>query len=238
MTNIIRLNESINDYAARPVITAIGEPDLAIRPSTYLAALGTSTNIDPKQILIDGSYGQTTNPAPFTGVGTGAMTVKSDANGAYLAMPRKGIRTGAVMSTKNDRGTFMVMKYRLNDIFSGAERLFSIGPGSLNTANFNLATAVDPKRVGSMYGYSAPLDNLVHTSAIYSALGTVYLFVDNKKYSTASGLVTIPNDLTGVGINTRSFADTPPNDLDLYNFELYLDISLTEQQIIDYLKTL
>ena len=238
MTNIIRLNESINDYAARPVITALGEPDLAIRPSTYLAALGTSTNIDPKQILIDGSYGQTTNPAPFIGVGTGAMTVKSDANGAYLAMPQKGIRTGIVMSTKNDKGTFVVIKCRLNDIVSGAERLFSIGPGSLNTANFNLATAVDPKRVDSLYGYSAPMDNLVHTFAIYNAPGALYLFADNKKYFTVSGSVTTPNDLTGVGINTRSLADTPPNDLDLYNFELYLDVSLTEQQIIDYLKTL
>nr|WP_313091645.1 hypothetical protein [Moraxella sp. CTOTU48268] len=238
MTNIIRLNESINDYAARPVITALGEPDLAIRPSTYLAALGTSTNIDPTQILIDGRFGQTTNPAPFIGVGTGAMTVKSDANGAYLAMPQKGIRTGTVMSTRNDRGTFMAVKYRLNDIFSGSDRLFSVGQGTLATANFNVATLLDPKRMENLSGYSAPMDNLVHTLAIYSVPGTVYLFVGNKKYSAAFGSVTTPNDLTGVGINTRSFSDTPPNDLDLYNFELYLDVSLTEQQIIDYLKTL
>lgn len=237
MTNIIRLNESINDYASRPVITALGEPDLAIRPSTYLAALGASTNIDPKQILIDGSYGQI-NPAPFLGVGTGAMTVKSDVNGAYLAMPQKGIRTGLVMSTKEDRGTFAIIKFRLNDIFSGAERLFSIGPAGNLTATFSIATVLEPKRLTSAYGYGAPLDNLVHTLAIYHTPGTLYLFIDNKKYAANTANVSVPNDLTGVGINTRSFADTPPNDLDLYNFELYLDVSLTEQQIINYLKTL
>lgn len=236
MTNIIRLDESINDYAARPVITRLGEPDLAIRPSTYLDELGESTSIDPSQILIDGSHGQTVNPAPFTGVREGAMTIKSDVDGVYLAMPQIGIRTDIVMDTRNDRGTLAIIKYRLNDIFEGATRLISAGSGSGSTANFRLTTDFETKRVRGVGGFSHQLDNLVHTVAVYRGPEGYYVFEGDKKYISSSS-ASIPNDLTGVGINTSSITDPEPNDLDLYGLELYLDVELTEQQIIDYLKT-
>ena len=237
MTDIIRLNESIDDYAARPVITRLGEPDLAIRPSTYLDALGASTNIDPKQILIDGSFGQTVNPAPFAEVGTGAMTIKSDADGVYLAMTQKGLRTNPVMNTRNDRGTLVIIKYRLNDIFTDDSRVMAIGTNTVSTSGMRLGAFLDPKRVDSNSGYSAPLDNLVHTIAVYNTPDKFILFEGTEKY-TAPRTSQAPNTLIGLRINTATNANLQHNDLDLYGFELYLDVSLTEQQVINYLKTL
>lgn len=60
MTNIIRLNEAINDYVSRPVITELGEALIALNASTHIAELGSKSAISPSDILIDGSYGQST----------------------------------------------------------------------------------------------------------------------------------------------------------------------------------
>ena len=239
MTNIIRLNEAINDYVSRPVITELGEPELAIRPNIYVAGLGANATVEPNQLLIDGNFGQT-NPAPFFGVGTGSLTLKSDANGAYIAMNKKGIRTGVVINTKENKGSLVIMKFRINDIFAGAERLFSVGNGATNgNSNFAVPTFTTPvKAFGGIPSLPLrPIDNKVHTIATYCGGGRELVFLDGVKYAVASNLVPI-NELAGVGINTRSFQDTPPNDIDLYNFEFYADVLLTEQQIQNYLATL
>lgn len=238
MTNIIRLNEAINDYVSRPVITELGEPEIVIRPNIYAAGLGANATVEPNQLLIDGDFGQT-NPAPFSGVGTGSLTLKSDANGAYIAMNQKGIRTGIVINTKENKGSLVIMKFRINDIFAGADRLFSIGLGaSPGNSNFNMAIVTGPvKALNSAVLPPRPIDNKVHTIATYVGGGREIVFLNSEKYTAATGAVPI-NELTGVGINTRSFLDTTPNNIDLYNFEFYADVSLTEQQIQNYLATL
>lgn len=240
MTDIIRLNEAINDYAARPVITRLGEPDLVIKPSTYIDALEESTAISPDRILIDGIYGQTNDPAPFTGVGTGALTLERDENGVYLAMPKIGISTGIVLPTRGDINSLAIIKFRVNDIISDdASRLVSVGSGSGSTANFRISTHLTPEKVlnSNIGNFSVPVDNNVHTIAIYRGSEDSYLLLGNERYTASNLGKSYPNGFTGVGFNTSAAYGTPPNDIDLYSFELYLDVRLTEQQIRDYIKT-
>lgn len=240
MTDIIRLNEAINDYAARPVVTRLGEPDMAIKPSTYIDALGESIPINAEQILIDGIYGQTNDPAPFTKTGTGAMTLERDEYGVYLAMPEVGINTGIVLPTRGDINTLLIIKYRINDIISdAASRLVSIGSGSGSTANFRISTHSSPeKRIESNIGtFSEPVDNNVHTIAIYRGSEDAYLLLGNERYTASNLGVTYPNGFTGVGFNTSAAYKTASNDIDLYSFELYLDVRLTEKQVREYIKT-
>lgn len=236
MTNIIRLNESNNTYASKPVITALGEPDIAIRPSIYVAGLGANATVTARQLLIDGNFGQN-NPAPFLGVGTGSLTVKSDTNGTYLAMNQVGIRTGIVIDTKQDKGTLVIIKVRVKDILADNTRLLSIGQASIGLSSLSILTALTPTKKLTVSSVPMDMDANIHTFAIYTRLGQTVIFIDGNK-TIASGSSTPTNEKTGVGINTRSFADTTPNNIDLYNFELYVDTVLTDQQILDYLKTL
>lgn len=240
MTNIIRLNESINDYVSRPVITALGEPEIAIRPSIYVAALGINATVEPNQLLIDGNFGQT-NPAPFIGVGTGTLSLKSDANGAYLAMHRKGIRTGNVINARNDRGLFVVMKFRLNDVYDSGQRILSTGNGSSGNTNSNIKSFIDldGSKGFTTYvgGHKKTLDSNVHTVAIYTANNVSNEYLNGKKVTMPTTFTATPNSIFGVGVNTTAFTDTPAQNLDVYNFEVYTDVILTDQQIADYLLT-
>lgn len=236
MTNIIRLNESNNTYASKPVITALGEPEVAIRPSIYAAGLGANATVTVSQLLIDGNYGQI-NPSPFLGVGTGSLTLKSDTNGTYLTMNQVGIRTGLVIDTKQDKGTLAIIKARVNDILVDNARLMSIGSVTQGLSGFAILTALTPTKKLTVSSVPMGMDANIHTFAVYTRPGQTVIFIDGNQ-TVASGSATPINEKTGVGINTRSFADTAPNNIDLYNFELYVDTVLTDQQILDYLKTL
>ena len=255
MTNIIRLNESTNDYASRPVITALGEPLIAIHPSTYQSELGGLADIAPQKVLVDGNYGQTT-PSPFVyKIGTGNTTVKSDSNGAYLSFNQSAIRANDNTALFNlTKSALMIVKFRIAkapNLTSGLTRLFSLnynGPIVVINAEFInnkiMLAAAGVTSSGSSAGtvIEELIVGKIYTAALYRTFDRIYINIDNKVIIDAVDTLYEPFKnaiVRGLGINTRAIDTASPilANTDVFDFELYDNVDVSNKQIADYLLT-
>ncbi|MGQ1193917.1 hypothetical protein ACT4YP_14520 [Acinetobacter baumannii] len=258
MTNIIRLNEAINDYLSRPVITQLGEALIAFNASTHITELGSKSEILPSDILIDGSYGQST-PNPFiTKVGAGTATVKSDSNGSYVSFNNCGFRAGesaTIFNYDKSKSVLLVCKFRITkiaEVTAGAlftSRIFSINAGfpliTLSVTLFgtvkHLSVSVSPTEVS----LGEAVAGKVYTMAILrTPTQCKVLTAETIQNAGPVGLLTGDQiNIAGMGLNARSInlgtdGTTPLSNTDIFSCELYGNGDWSDAQIQNYLATL
>ncbi|WP_436904852.1 hypothetical protein [Acinetobacter johnsonii] len=257
MTNIIRLNEAINDYVSRPVITQLGEALIALNASTHIAELGSKSDILPSDILIDGSYGQST-PNPFiTKIGAGTATVKSDSNGSYVSFNNCGFRaneSATIFNYDKSKSVLLVAKFRVATLAAVTteapiSRIFSlnnIGPlitlsvGLINTkkhltvnsgaSEVSLGEAVAGK-VYTMAVLRTPTQCKVITAETIQNTGSVGSL--NPKVTS--------EDIRAMGLNVKSVViddSVPLSSTDVFSYEFYGNGNWSDAQIQNYLATL
>lgn len=254
MTTIIRLNEAINDYVSRPVITLLGEPLIAINVDTYKDQLGGLATINPSDVLIDGSYGQS-KPNPFiTKTGKGSASVKTDNNGSYISFNNCGFRSSlddALFEYDKSQSLLFMTKFRVNKLDSSAKvdqvvRVFSIhqngplfaisivsrGNGTYLSIGMSGETPITTLELGKIYTIALLRSN---SGCKVFVNGTVI----NDGMPNVVGDANSPKEIIrAVGLNTRSidFGDEPNHSVDLFNYALYGNGSWTEAKIANYLK--
>lgn len=261
MTNIIRLNEAINDYLSRPVITQLGEALIAFNASTHITELGSKSEILPSDILIDGSYGQST-PNPFiTKVGAGTATVKSDSNGPYVSFNNCGFRanhTATVFNYDNSKSVLLVCKFRVTkiaEVTAGmpTSRIFSIHKDfpliALSATLIGTEKHLSVARSSTEVSLGKVVEGKVYTMAVLRTPTHCKVFTPETIQN--AGPVNIPaggsdgnlTNISGVGWNTRSVdlgvdGTTPLSNTDVFSWELYGNGDWSDAQIQNYLATL
>lgn len=259
MTNIIRLNEAINDYLSRPVITQLGEALIAFNASTHITELGSKSEILPSDILIDGSYGQST-PNPFiTKVGAGTATVKSDSNGPYVSFNNCGFRANELATIFNydkSKSILLVAKFRVTAIAAvntgiPTSRIFSYhNYGPLMAVSVGLSNA--KKYLTVNVGGGEKIIEEVMAGKIYTMAilrtpteGKIFTAKTIQNLGSAGGLDSnlTSEDIKAMGLNTRSVYlgtddTTPLSNTDIFSYEFYGNGAWSDAQIQNYLATL
>lgn len=261
MTNIIRLNEAINDYVSRPVITQLGEPLIALNASTHITELGSKSAISPSDILIDGFYGQA-NPNPFINkIGAGTATVKSDLNGSYVSFNNCGFRaneSATVFNYDKSKSVLLVSKFRVATLAAvitekPISRIFSFntnGPLLGLSVSLNGTKKYLTVNVGGNNGAETLIEEVaagkLYTVAILRTPTQCKVFMGPKTIVSAGSVGTLdPNlaseDIKAMGLNVRSIGgdDTVPlNSTDIFSYEFYGNGAWSDAQIQNYLSTL
>ena len=258
MTQIIRLNDSIIDYSSRPVITPLGEPIISIHPETYQNKFSNGETLQPTDILVDGSIGKTA-PKPFDkSRGTNPVVFKKDANGSYLNFNKMSIYSDSNRLYYNtNKSALAVVKFRVNNMdgatanMAAAPRIFTMSP---IYQMFHIQLNLDDKNI--------PFIEFNVTSTPFNAYATVRQpLVLGKIYTAAllrtltgyiiivDGVTVLKNDLPfntdklGYPIYDLSlnqsiiFPDRPMVNTDIFGFELYADVDVTEAQLLTYAKS-
>lgn len=259
MTQIIRLNDSINDYSSRPVITPLGEPIISIHPETYQNKFSDGQTLQPTDVIVDGSIGKTA-PKPFDKFrGTNPVVFKKDANGSYLNFNKTSIYSDSnrLYYTTN-KSALAVVKFRVNNMdgatanMSPPPRIFTMSP---NYQMFNIQLNLDDKNNPFIEF------NVASTGfAIYAAvrqplvLGKIYTAVLLRTLTACiiivDGVTMLKNDVPfnpdqlGYPIYDLSlnqsviFPERLMMNTDIFGFELYADVDVTESQLLTYAKSL
>lgn len=258
MTNIIRLNEAINDYVSRPVITQLGEPLIALNASTHITELGGKSSLLPSDILLDGSYGQIL-PNPFIiKIGAGNATVKSDSNGSYVSFNNCGFRaneSATVFNYDKSKSVLLVSKFRVATLAAVTtekpiSRIFSFNTyGPLLGLSVSL---VDTKKYLTVnVGVTEiPIEELtagkIYTIAVLRTPTQCKVFIGPKTIVSAGSVGGLdPNlaseDIKAMGLNVRSIVTddtTPLSNTDIFSYEFYGNGAWSDAQIQNYLSTL
>lgn len=257
MTNIIRLNEAINDYVSRPVITQLGEPLIALNASTHITELGSKSAISPSDILIDGFYGQA-NPNPFINkIGAGNATVKSDSNGSYLSFNNCGFRAdenAKIFTYNQSQSALLIAKFRVTTTAAlttdkPVSRIFSshiTGPLlAISTALQNNKKMLTVSSASGDVAIEEIIVGKIYTIAVLRTSAQVKTFLGGVVINCGTPAPLATNnsteDIKALGINVRSIViddTTPLNNTDIFSYEFYGNGNWSDAQIQNYLATL
>ena len=258
MTNIIRLNEAINDYVSRPVITQLGEPLIALNASTHITELGGKSSLLPSDILLDGSYGQIL-PNPFVNkIGAGNATVKSDSNGSYVSFNNCGFRaneSATVFNYDKSKSVLLISKFRVTTLAAvtaenPVSRIFSFntyGPLLSFSISLNNGKKYFTVNVGGPEAtLEEPIVGKVYVIAVLRTPTQHKVFIGPEKIMDVGSAAPLdPNlaleDIKAIGLNVRSISgsDTVPlSNTDIFSYEFYGNGAWSDAQIQNYLSTL